>query len=296
MKPISILMAAVLFAVPAVAQHDHGGEGHGQQSEETPPKMTMPTTLVAQTTCPISGEELEDKDTYVDYEGHRIYVCCKKCKKKTTADPERVAFAMYADGIALENIQTTCAVSGEELEDRDTFVKLYNKTIFTCCKKCKKKVAANPAEYLDLMDGRSAQKKCAVRGGDIDPEANFLIEGMTIGQCCPGCEKKWEADPAAYFAKLEADKVVLEPMNMTCPVMPGMDGNKRFPVTLGAKRYYLCSEKAALMFVMNQERYMPGWYAAQGFEMPATPASHDEAEGHDGGHGDRGGHGGHGTR
>lgn len=274
MKPFSILMTAVLLAVPAAAQHDnHDGE-HGQDPAAKAQKITVPTTLVPQTTCPISGEDLEDKENFIDYEGHRIYVCCKKCKKKAAMKPEQVAMKMFAAGIALENKQTTCPVSGEELEDHDTFVKLYNKTIYTCCNKCKTKVAANPAKYLDLMEGRTAQTKCAVRGGDLDPEANFTVEGMTIGQCCPGCEKKWQADPATYFAKLKADNVVVEPATMICPVMPGMNGNKKFPVTLGAKRYYLCSEKAALMFVTNQKKYMPGWFAAQGIEVAPKLEEH----------------------
>lgn len=289
MKPFSILITAILLAVPAAAQHDDHGDDHGSKAGEAKHKISVPTSLGAQTTCPITGEELEDKDNYVDYEGHRMYVCCKKCKKKATANPEMVAFELYSQGVALENIQTTCPVSGEELEDKDTFVKLYNKTIYLCCKKCKKKAAADPAKYLDIMEGRTAQEKCAVKGGDLDPEANFVVAGFTVGQCCAGCEKKWKADPAAHFAMLEKDNVVLEPATMICPVMPGMNGNKKFPVTLGAKRYYLCSNKAAMMFALNPDKYLPNWYKAQGIEVKMD--SHDKDEDHGGGHDD--GHGEH---
>lgn len=271
MKLPSILMAVMLLAVPAMAQHDHDSHEHGQKPAASPQKLSLPTTLVAQTTCPISGEDLDSKEHFVDYEGHRIYTCCGKCAKKVAAKPERTAMNMYAEGIALENLQTTCVVSGEELEDRDSFVQLYNKTIYTCCNKCKKKVAANPAKYLDKLEGRHAQEKCAVRGGDLDPEANFVIEGMTIGQCCPGCEKKWGADPAAYFAKLQEKNVVAEPASMLCPVMPSMEGSKKYPVTLGAKRYYFCSAKTAVMFAKNPGKYLPKWLAAQ--ESPEAAVS-----------------------
>jgi len=278
MKPFSILIAAFLLAVPAAAQHGDHGDHDADKAAKKRPTISVPTSLSAQTTCPVSGEELEDKDNYVDYESHRIYLCCKKCKKKAKANPEKMVFELYNQGVALENIQTTCPVSGEELEDHDTFVKIYNKTIYTCCKKCIKKVKADPAKYLDIMEGRTAQTKCAVKGGDIDPEANFVIQGFIVGQCCPGCEKKWKADPATYFAKLEKDNVVLEPASMKCPVMPAMNGSKEFPVTLGAKRYYLCSNKAAMMFVLNPDKYLPNWYKAQGIEM--------KMEDHDAGHGD----------
>jgi YHS domain-containing protein len=55
--------------------------------------------------------------------------------------------------------------------------------------------------------------------------------------------------------------------------MPKMNGNKKFPVTLGAKRYYLCGEKVAMMFATNPDKYLPGWFAAQGIEVKATQAA-----------------------
>ena len=290
MKPFSILIAAILLTVPGFAQHGDHGDQAADLAAKAKLKITVPTTLGAQTTCPISGEELEDRDNFVDYEGHRMYVCCKKCKKKATALPEKVAFELYRQGVELENIQTTCPVSGEQLEDKDNFVKLYNKTIYVCCKKCIKRATADPAKYLDKMGSRTAQKKCAVKGGDIDPEANFVVQGFTVGQCCPGCEKKWAADPAAHFVKLEKENVVLEPATMICPVMPGMNGNKKFPVTLGAKRYYLCSNKAAMMFALDPDKYLPNWYKAQGIEMPMDAHDQDQdqdhSDGHEGGHDD----------
>jgi YHS domain-containing protein len=33
-----------------------------------------------QTKCPVSGEDLENKKVYLDYEGRRIFFCCSKCK------------------------------------------------------------------------------------------------------------------------------------------------------------------------------------------------------------------------
>lgn len=33
-----------------------------------------------QTACPVSGEKLEKKNVFVDYQGRRIYFCCSKCK------------------------------------------------------------------------------------------------------------------------------------------------------------------------------------------------------------------------
>ncbi len=257
-------MAAVLMAAPAMAQHEnHGDHDHGMDTMEHAPQLVVPKSLSAQATCPISGEDLEDQDTFIDFEGQRIYVCCKKCKKKVVKRPEQIAMELYAQGVLLENVQTIDPVTGEELKSKEHFHQLYNKRIYVNDKKDVAKVAADPAKYLDVLEGRHAQEKCAVRGGDIDPEAGFVIKGMQVGQCCPGCEKKWKADPAAYFAKLAADHVVLEPATMSCPFMPKMQGSKKYPITLGSRRYYLCSEMAALKFANDPEKYLPAWYAMQ---------------------------------
>lgn len=267
MKALLTLITGLCLALPLFAQ-DLTTAPLKEKAEKA---WSLPTTLVAQTTCPISGEELESKEHFVDYEGHRIYTCCGKCAKKVAAKPERTAMNMYAEGIALENLQTTCVVSGEELEDRDTFVQLYNKTVYVCCNKCKKKVAANPAKYLDKLEGRHAQKLCVFSGEEIDPAETVVVEGMKVGNCCGKCAAKGEANPAAYFAKLQEKNVVAEPASMLCPVMPSMEGSKKYPVTMGAKRYYFCSAKTAVMFAKNPGKYLPKWLAAQ--ESPEAAVS-----------------------
>ena len=118
--------------------------------------VAAPKVLRAQTNCPITGDVLEDRDAYIDYEGHRIFVCCKKCVKKANAAPEKVAHAMYMDGVQLENLQTTCAVTGKELKNRDHFVQVYNKRIYVGSAMAKMKVAVDPSKYLDVLAGRHA--------------------------------------------------------------------------------------------------------------------------------------------
>jgi YHS domain-containing protein len=39
-----------------------------------------------QKVCPISGEKI-DKKIYSDYEGRRVFFCCRKCRSTFTADP-----------------------------------------------------------------------------------------------------------------------------------------------------------------------------------------------------------------
>lgn len=247
MKIIPSLLAILALALPAIAQ-----------DQEHAKKPTASVKAMApQSTCPISGDPLDDKETFVDYEGQRVYLCCKKCVKKFSAFPDKWIASMATAGQMPENVQSKCPVSGEELDEDAISLTFSNKSIKVCCKKCAKKVKADPAGYFDKLEGRTAQERCAVMGGKIIPKNSFVVNGTHVDQCCPGCQKKWRADPAKYFSKLADKKVVLQPASNRCPVMPKMAVNDReYFVTMGSRRFYFCSEGTRTKFLANPAKYM----------------------------------------
>jgi YHS domain-containing protein len=42
-----------------------------------------------QTFCPVSGKTLAEKETYVDYQGRRVYFCCPNCIPTFEKDPQK---------------------------------------------------------------------------------------------------------------------------------------------------------------------------------------------------------------
>lgn len=54
-----------------------------------------------QTTCPVLGGGV-DKQVYVDYQGKRIYFCCKGCDAEFKKDPEKYLQKMKEQGIVPE--------------------------------------------------------------------------------------------------------------------------------------------------------------------------------------------------
>lgn len=42
-----------------------------------------------QTACPVSGETLEGKTVFTDFEGRRVYFCCNKCKSMFTKNEQK---------------------------------------------------------------------------------------------------------------------------------------------------------------------------------------------------------------
>ncbi len=42
-----------------------------------------------QEVCPVSGEKLEEKSVFADFEGRRVYFCCEDCADMFEKDPQK---------------------------------------------------------------------------------------------------------------------------------------------------------------------------------------------------------------
>ncbi|KAA3604473.1 MAG: YHS domain-containing protein [Planctomycetota bacterium] len=195
----------------------------------------------AQTACPISGKAI-DKAVSVDYEGHRVYFCCKGCPKKFKEFPDAYLVKMMKAKEAPENIQSTCVVSDQPLEAKEHYVEVLNKKIYTCCTKCQAKVAKDPASYLDKLEGRQAQSKCPVSGSKVDKNVFVEYQGQKVYFCCSGCEGKFKAEADKVFTKWQHAKVVTEAAasQTHCPLMKDEKVDKNTFVTYKGRRIYFC--------------------------------------------------------
>ena len=125
-------------------------------------RAAEPAKGAPQVKCPVSGEPIS-KTHYLDYQGQRIYFCCAKCPAEFRKDPEKYFAVFEKEGVQLENIQTTCPVSGEELGEGDmgkpVSVRYKGRTVEFCCKMCVKKFEAEPAKYLAALPGHQSATK-----------------------------------------------------------------------------------------------------------------------------------------
>lgn len=237
-----------------------------QQAPASPaPAPEAAASWVPQTICPVSQEELDDdKKHFVDYEGQRMYVCCKKCVKKAAASPEIMLARLAAAGQAPASIHKLCPVSGEELEDREHLIWVGNKSFAVCCKKCFRKASGTPAVYLDKLEGRTKQELCPISGKKIDRRKFVEVNGFRIHGCSDASLAKIEADPAAAFAKLASQRVVLEPLAKTCHLNPKEKRDVKVFVTMGAKRHYFCCAKCKGKWLAKQAAPQASQEAASG--------------------------------
>jgi YHS domain-containing protein len=148
----------------------NGGSGFAGESA-APAPATQPKVLKPQTVCPVMGKPI-DSASFTDIQGQRVYHCCGGCTKKLLADPEKYFKQAAAEGILFQNIQKTCPVSGETLEDRIVYSDYEGRRIYFCCKKCQGKFADNPSEYLKNLDAPAKGEKPASEDHGEDDHSN----------------------------------------------------------------------------------------------------------------------------
>jgi YHS domain-containing protein len=60
----------------------------------------------AQTTCPVMGGTIVNKELFADYKGERVYFCCMACPEQFAKDPEKYIKKLKEMGQEPEKIET----------------------------------------------------------------------------------------------------------------------------------------------------------------------------------------------
>ncbi|TWU15139.1 hypothetical protein [Allorhodopirellula heiligendammensis] len=208
--------------------------------------------ITRQKICPVTGKPLGSMGdpVAVDVNDQRVFVCCAGCVGALESEPAKyvggrpqikIETATAADVDAIER-QQVCPVMDEPLGGMGTPVKVLigDKPIFLCCRGCIKKLEAEPAKYLAMIQGTrsvsmddadsgsvpagteqvragvfritaadepfvAAQKQCPVMNEPLDAMGGpYKVHagGKAIYICCPGCAKKIIAEPQKWLAEL----------------------------------------------------------------------------------------------
>ncbi len=145
---ITVLAVSLMVALPLSAAQP-----------EKPAKKDAPKEkkLSPQTLCPVMGGEI-DSSAYIDIQGQRVYFCCPMCSKKMKADPDTYFKKAAEAGVLFENVQTTCPVSGKELDKKEIYTDYEGRRIYFCCEGCVATFNKDPQKFLSAMDAPEAKK------------------------------------------------------------------------------------------------------------------------------------------
>jgi YHS domain-containing protein len=111
--------------------------------------------LKPQTVCPVMGGKIS-KSAHVDFEGKRVYFCCKGCIPEFNKDPAKYLKKLDSMGQVAETLpalkpQTTCPVMAGQPIDKTLYVDYKGKRIYVCCGDCLEKLKKNPEKYLKKL-------------------------------------------------------------------------------------------------------------------------------------------------
>jgi len=98
-KYITIIIAAWLtFTGIALFGHDGNMNANTSQTASQPAGNLKPQTI-----CPVMGNKI-NKNLYVDYNGKRIYVCCKSCINIVKKNPEKYIKILQGENVQVADI------------------------------------------------------------------------------------------------------------------------------------------------------------------------------------------------
>jgi len=142
MKNLSILLAStaliVLIALPALA------DSYAKMNEEkAQPNQKM---------CPVMGNPI-NKEVYSDYNGKRIFFCCKACVNVFRENPGQYISKSEKNGVVFDDapvIQAVCPITGQPI-DKNFHSDYKGDRVYFCCGNCKAEFDKNPAKYNDSV-------------------------------------------------------------------------------------------------------------------------------------------------
>ena len=126
--------------------------------------------------CPISKKPVDPEATTLQYKGHTIGFCCPGCEERFIAWDEQ----KKDDFVRVSMMQP----AGEELAGHE--------------------MAMNPT---DRIGDPYLLSTCAVSGEKLGGMGDPIVkvyDGREVRFCCEGCIEDFEADPAAYWEKVDA--------------------------------------------------------------------------------------------
>ena len=139
--------------------------------EKQEAKKDAPKELKNQTNCPVMGGKI-DSTIYTDIQGQRVYHCCPMCSAKLKKDPDTYFKKAAEEGVLFENIQTTCPVSREKLEDKFVYADFEGRRIAFCCKKCRGTFNEDPQKFLSRMDAPAKMEEDQEEHGNSGHEGH----------------------------------------------------------------------------------------------------------------------------
>jgi len=158
--------------------------------------------------CPITGEQLEDRE-HIVWSGNKSFaVCCQKCARKASANP-----AAALDTLAGRSTkQTVCLISGKKLRGRNQLL-VDGYRVRVCSEECIKHLQALQDRFWPMLAQAKVVLEPLKRQCAVDPSKKGKL---TLFVTLPGRR--------VYFHSAKARWAYLEPHLVTKEAEEGAGG------------------------------------------------------------------------
>ena len=230
-----VLTLALSLGVSALAH-----EKHQQKAAAKPAKGKVEFLGKGDgvTTCPVTGEEIHNKDNKATLMGREVFFCCAGCMADAKKNPaaylkptHKAQLAAlkampksaghgdhHGDHAAAQSGQKflgkgdgieTCPVTGEPV-NKNLKGEANGQTFYVCCEGCLDTVKKNPSAYLKPAGAKATTaflgkgdgiETCPVTGEPVNKNLKGEANGRTFYVCCEGCLDTVKKNPDAYLKK-----------------------------------------------------------------------------------------------
>jgi YHS domain-containing protein len=241
-----IVVAALSLQAFAHGKHDKKAHDKGKAPAAKAVKGEFLGKGDGVKTCPVTGEEILNKDVKGRFFNRTVYFCCPECladaKKNPSSYIKRTQAAQVA---ATKNLPKSEGHHGDHQ-------------------------AQKPKEG-EKLDSKDAEKKflgkgdglvtCPVTGEAVNKNVKYEVNGRVFYVCCEGCADVVKKNPDLFLKPVEGEKKE-EPEFLgkgdgitTCPVT-GEPVDKDLKGEFDGQTFYVCCAGCIEMVMKNPAAYL----------------------------------------
>lgn len=199
-RSFALIIVAAL-ALQAFAHDKHDKKAHDKGKAKT--AKTVKGEFLGKgdgvKTCPVTGEDIPNKDVKGQFFKWTVYFCCQGCLDEAEKNPAAYVKKTHAAQVAATKDLPKSDSHHADHQDQN--------------QKDDKKQGSKDAEKQDSKD---AEKKflgkgdgietCPVMGSPVNKNLKNEVNGRVFYVCCEGCAEVVKKDPDLYLKPIEGEK------------------------------------------------------------------------------------------
>ncbi|HEV2665238.1 MAG TPA: hypothetical protein VG324_10015 [Blastocatellia bacterium] len=244
------------FALIVVATLSLQAFAHGKHDKKAHDKGKAPAAKAVKgeflgkgdgvKTCPVTGEEIQNKDVKGRFFNRTVYFCCAGCLADAKKNPS--AYIKRTQALQVAATKNLPKSEGHHSEHQHQKPKEGEK----------QDSKGDEKKFLGKGDGAET---CPVTGEPVNKNTKYEVNGRVFYVCCEGCADVVKKNPDLFLKPVEGEKKKEQEFLgkgdgiETCPVT-GEPVNKETKYEVDGQPFYVCCAGCADEVKKNPAAYL----------------------------------------